>query len=233
MKAVVLTQGIFVSSPNKAFATIGSGSVELAKQSSVDSLFTSVSNGKTQVANAITGKGVAASGSDSFATLANKISQIKSVSTSPTYDTGEIEYLGNTSTSFPAEDDYFTFSFVADGKYSGTNATRKAAKTFNLGNYAMFYMYVNTATRQAYYNNGASMYVYIAATSFNGGYISVNYIDNNYDWVYRKSTNLSLSVSLDSAGSVSISATAITLSIPFYDYNPMNRLYYRVVYWLF
>ena len=36
-------------------------------------LNSSVSNGKTQVANAITDKGVAASGSDSFATLANKI----------------------------------------------------------------------------------------------------------------------------------------------------------------
>ena len=41
----------------------------------------SVSDGKNQVANAITGKGVAASGSDSFATLANKINQIKSVPT--------------------------------------------------------------------------------------------------------------------------------------------------------
>ena len=39
----------------------------------------SVSNGKNQVANAITGKGVAASGSDSFATLANKIRQIRAV----------------------------------------------------------------------------------------------------------------------------------------------------------
>ena len=38
----------------------------------------SVSNGKNQVANAITDKGVAASGSDSFATLASKIGQIKS-----------------------------------------------------------------------------------------------------------------------------------------------------------
>ena len=38
----------------------------------------SVSNGKQQVANAITGKGVAASGSDSFATLASRIGQIKS-----------------------------------------------------------------------------------------------------------------------------------------------------------
>lgn len=43
-------------------------------------LNSSVSNGKTQVANAITGKGVAASGSDSFATLANKISQISAMS---------------------------------------------------------------------------------------------------------------------------------------------------------
>ena len=47
-------------------------------QNQVNSLNSYVSNGKTQVANAITGKGVAASGSDSFATLANKISQISS-----------------------------------------------------------------------------------------------------------------------------------------------------------
>ena len=49
-------------------------------QNQVNSLNSSVSNGKTQVANAITGKGVAASGSDSFATLASKISQISTVS---------------------------------------------------------------------------------------------------------------------------------------------------------
>lgn len=46
-------------------------------QNQVNSLNSSVSNGKTQVANAITGKGVAASGPDSFATLASKISQIQ------------------------------------------------------------------------------------------------------------------------------------------------------------
>ena len=39
-------------------------------------LFTNASNGKTQVASAITGKGVSASGSDTFATLATKIGQI-------------------------------------------------------------------------------------------------------------------------------------------------------------
>lgn len=39
-------------------------------------LFTSVSNGKNQIASAITGKGVSASGSESFASLAGKIGQI-------------------------------------------------------------------------------------------------------------------------------------------------------------
>ena len=40
-------------------------------------LFTSVSNGKNQIASAITGKGVSASGSESFASLAGKIGQIQ------------------------------------------------------------------------------------------------------------------------------------------------------------
>ena len=44
--------------------------------SDVDSLKSSVSNGKTLVANAITGKGVATSPSDTFATMANNINQI-------------------------------------------------------------------------------------------------------------------------------------------------------------
>lgn len=39
-------------------------------------LFTSVSNGKNQIASAITDKGVSASGSESFASLAGKIGQL-------------------------------------------------------------------------------------------------------------------------------------------------------------
>ena len=42
----------------------------------INELFTSASNGKTQIAAAITGKGVPASGSDTFAQLASKIDQI-------------------------------------------------------------------------------------------------------------------------------------------------------------
>lgn len=43
----------------------------------INELFTSASNGKTKVATAITGKGVPASGSDSYDTLSNKIKNIK------------------------------------------------------------------------------------------------------------------------------------------------------------
>lgn len=47
-------------------------------QGEIDNLKQSVSSGKNAIASAITGKGVAASGSDTFATLSNKINQISS-----------------------------------------------------------------------------------------------------------------------------------------------------------
>lgn len=52
---------------------------------SINELFTSVSDGKTAIAAAITDKGVVASGSDTFPQLATKIGQI---STGPKYATG-------------------------------------------------------------------------------------------------------------------------------------------------
>ncbi|WP_228468954.1 tail fiber protein [Paenibacillus sp. JNUCC32] len=48
-------------------------------------LFQSVANGKQAIATAISGKGIAASGSDEFAVLANKISQIQTSSYQRTY----------------------------------------------------------------------------------------------------------------------------------------------------
>lgn len=52
-------------------------SIQCNASTEISNLKSSVSNGKIQVANAITGKGVSASGNDTFATLANKIGQIK------------------------------------------------------------------------------------------------------------------------------------------------------------
>ena len=47
-------------------------------QGAIDQLFTSVSNGKQQIASAITDKGVSTSGTDSFATMAENIGKIVS-----------------------------------------------------------------------------------------------------------------------------------------------------------
>ena len=52
--------------------------IQCSAATEINSLKSSVSSGKTQVANAITGKGVSASQNDSFATLASKITQIQS-----------------------------------------------------------------------------------------------------------------------------------------------------------
>jgi hypothetical protein len=46
-------------------------------EDALQELFTFANSGKTPIANAITGKGISASPTDSWATLANKISQIK------------------------------------------------------------------------------------------------------------------------------------------------------------
>ena len=52
--------------------------IQCSAATEINSLKSSVSSGKTQVANAIAGKGVSASGNDTFATLASKINQIQS-----------------------------------------------------------------------------------------------------------------------------------------------------------
>lgn len=77
---MVLTQGIFVSAVSKFFGTNSSGtSIELAKQSDVNSLKSSVSSGKAQIASAITDKGVSTSSTASFSTMANNIRAIPSI----------------------------------------------------------------------------------------------------------------------------------------------------------
>ena len=52
--------------------------IQCSAATEINNLKSSVSSGKIQVANAITGKGVSASGNDTFATLASKINQITS-----------------------------------------------------------------------------------------------------------------------------------------------------------
>ena len=76
----MLTRGLFVSALTKFYGTNSSGSIELAKQSDVESLKTSVSNGKSLIASAITDKGVSTAETATFQQMANNISVIKTTS---------------------------------------------------------------------------------------------------------------------------------------------------------
>lgn len=63
-------------------------------QTSVDECFQSVSDGKTLIANAITGKGVTTSSSATFATMANNIGKIETISEFETNVLDGVGYAG-------------------------------------------------------------------------------------------------------------------------------------------
>jgi len=71
---------------------------KLAYNSDLESLKTSVSNGKILIANAITDKGVATSSSDTFATMASNIESIVSVPSGTTLMLNETFSLTNSAT---------------------------------------------------------------------------------------------------------------------------------------
>ena len=73
----LLTKGNIVASPNHIWAGLNVVT-ELAKQADVDECFQSVSEGKSLIASAITGKGVSTSSTATFQTMANNIDAITS-----------------------------------------------------------------------------------------------------------------------------------------------------------
>ena len=68
-----------MSSPNHIWAGLNTVT-ELAKQEDVDECFQSVSEGKSLIASAITGKGVSTSSTATFQTMANNIQRLTTVS---------------------------------------------------------------------------------------------------------------------------------------------------------
>ena len=85
--------------------------IQCSAATEINSLKSSVSSGKTQVANAITGKGVSASQNDSFATLASKIGQIQDVS-SLYFGSSVIETIN-----VPSDGEYIVPSNATHGEY--------------------------------------------------------------------------------------------------------------------
>ena len=92
--------------------------IQCSAATEINNLKSSVSSGKTQVANAITGKGVSASQNDTFATLASKINQIttgswyRSFNTNAAYADGSISSYTLNLTSY---------NYIAITTYRGSN----------------------------------------------------------------------------------------------------------------
>lgn len=87
-------------------------------------LFQNVSNGKSSIAQAITAKGVPASASDSFATLANKISQIISALLNipfPNFDIG----IGTVDATFDTLESTFKEFRIQGQSWQSSNVFRK------------------------------------------------------------------------------------------------------------
>lgn len=103
-----LKHGQLCTGLNKGFLKLSNSTIQLASQSSIDtlngnitninneisSLKSSVSNGKSLIAAAVTDKGVPTAASDSFTTMSNNIRNIKQGLV--------IQYLGELSTEIPA-----------------------------------------------------------------------------------------------------------------------------------
>ena len=113
---MILTTAQISVASSKVFCKLGNGTVrdltldtntvyshpaaiQCNAATEINSLKSFVSNGKQQVANAITDKGVSASGNDSFATLANKISQIQSLTAIDTAARARTSMTGGSSKS--------------------------------------------------------------------------------------------------------------------------------------
>ncbi|WP_433617397.1 hypothetical protein [Paenibacillus cellulositrophicus] len=116
----------------------------------IESLFQSASSGKTAIASAITGKGVAASGSDTFSTLASKITQI---STGKKFAMGTVTGNGNSTVSI------FGLSF-----------TPSYAFLVSPSSYAYYSCAIRGSSISMYYSNGS--YSYVNGTSFSSNGVS-------------------------------------------------------------
>ncbi|RAI92378.1 hypothetical protein DET54_11086 [Paenibacillus pabuli] len=161
--------------------------VQIPSREEFESLKSSVSDGKSAIAAAITGKGVAASGSDTFAQLATKAGQIL---VSPKYATGTV-VSSSTSSNF------MTYSGISTGSYITVSGLKfrpnkiiiKAVTSKELFVYDFYTRSQQPTLQGTLYN----YYTYSQGTPCYTAYV-YEYIDSKGQYAYVNNTSFLLPV---------------------------------------
>ena len=137
-------------------------------QGAIDQLFTSVSNGKQQIASAITDKGVSTSANDSFATMAENIGKISTgvnmVSATAIANGGQAN-----------EALTFTFSSISVPQYAFLCYTTPSTEQFYITNFAFtFYAYSTISNQSAITMKGVAVYNDNGSYLFHSGSFNAN-----------------------------------------------------------
>lgn len=160
-------------------------------QQAIDQLFTSVSNGKQQIASAITDKGVSTSASDSFATMAENIGKIVSGIDISLFNQ-EPTRLQELTGTIPLNSIWIICGFVAGSNaqvsYTFLMPVLKARITCNVGNpYSPFLMPVYLETNKDSVNVSYATDYQSVTVNFNTGEYVANYSPygfQNYNMLY-------------------------------------------------
>ena len=139
-----VTQYVHPSTKQCNYSYTHPSAIQCSAATEINNLKSSVSSGKTQVANAITGKGVSASGNDTFATLASKIGQITTITQtqqnilnfSKTYRPTDSSY---TMTTISVPTMYLCNTNYSGGRYlASTNITKYTPSNYSTGGLKSF-----------------------------------------------------------------------------------------------
>lgn len=160
-------------------------------QGAIDQLFTSVSNGKQQIASAITDKGVSTSGTDSFATMAENIGKIVTGLDFSLFNQ-EPTRLQELTGTIPLNSIWIICGFVAGSNaqvsYTFLMPVLKARITCNVGNpYSPLLMPVYLETNTDLVNVSYATDYQSVTVNFNTGEYTANsspYGFQNYNMLY-------------------------------------------------
>ena len=165
--------------------------IQCSAATEISSLKSSVSSGKTQVANAITGKGVATSSSDTFATMAANINSIN---------------IGLNFTASKWKVQQWSLSY-------GSNLTisniKYLATLYNGGNRYFFYLYDIANNRSYDWHLKLTVGNYAGSLSITNDITRING-SSQFDVVSRTSTSITITPSYSNFGGYAIFAIETT-----------------------